>query len=217
MKHVTHRRQRAVARIREDILSAAVRAFARTGYRSVTMRDIAREADYTAAALYTYFENKQEILAALSKVLIDESLGIIDEPLPPGLDFPQRLDLLVHRILDQAERRRDFFGLFLSMAQENHHVCLTKQQQSPIQTKRKAQARLARWFAENGSPRELGGHQPDDVARFFIGVTQGFMGSWVVQGTPPGQFKSVASLILDLFLNGVTGGQRGKRRIGTEA
>ncbi len=78
MKRVVQRRQRAVARTREDILNAAVRAFARTGYQSVTMRDIAREAGYTAAALYTYFDNKQEILAALVKVVIDEFLEAVD-------------------------------------------------------------------------------------------------------------------------------------------
>jgi AcrR family transcriptional regulator len=217
MKSVTERRRQVVARTREDILTAAVRAFARTGYHSVTMRDIAREAGYTAAALYTYFENKQEILAAVMKVMIDESLGVVDEPLPPGLDFRRRVELLVRRILDQAERRRDFFLLFLSMAQANQQPRPTKQQPNPIRTMRQAQARLARWFAKNGNPRDLGGHQPDDVARFFSGVTQSFMGSWVVQGTAPGQFRRRASLILDLFLNGVSGGQCKQQKSGTKA
>ncbi len=74
MKNVAERKQRFVARTRADILNAAARAFARTGYQSVTMRDIAREAGYTAAALYTYFENKQEIVAALVKLVVDEFL-----------------------------------------------------------------------------------------------------------------------------------------------
>ncbi len=206
MMSARERRRQAVARIREDILTAAVRAFARTGYQSVTMRDIAREAGYTAAALYTYFENKQEILAAVLKIMHDEFLGIVDEPLPPDLDFPRRVELLVRRVLDQAERRREFFLMFLSMAQANQQPRPTKHQPNPIAIMKKAQQRLARWFAENGSRRELGGHDPDDVARFFSGVTQSFMGGWVVQGSPPGQFKRRASLILDLLLNGVSGG-----------
>ena len=208
MKSVAERRRRAVARTREDILTAAVRAFARTGYQSVTMRDIAREAGYTAAALYTYFENKQEILAALVKVVIDEFLGAMDEPLPPGLGFRARLELLVRRILDQAERRRDLFLVFLSLAQANQHPPPTKEQPDPIRTMQKAQARVVRWFAENASARDLGGHDPEDVARFFSGLTQSFMSDWVVRGTPPGQFIGRASLILDLFLNGVSGGRK---------
>jgi AcrR family transcriptional regulator len=211
MHSAQERRRQVAARTREDILTAAVRAFGRTGYHSVTMRDIAREAGYTPAALYTYFEHKQEILAAVVKVVIDEFLGLVDEPLPAGLDFPRRVDLLVHRILDQAERRRDFFRLFLSMALANQQPRPAKEQLNPVSTMRKAQTRLATWFADNGSPRELGGHEPGDVARFFSGVTQSFMHGWVVQGTPPGQFKRRASLILDLFLNGVSGAEPAAR------
>ena len=207
MKSVAERRRRAVARTREDILTAAVRAFARTGYQSVTMRDIAREAGYTAAALYTYFENKQEILAAVMTAMGDEFLGVFDEPSPAGLGFPERVELLVQRILDQAEQRREFFLLFLSMARANQHPYPPNKRDNPIGTMKRAQARLARWFAENGSRRELGGHRPEDVARFFSGVTHSFMGGWVVEGSPPGQFRRRASLILDLFLNGVSGPQ----------
>ena len=217
MKRVVQRRQRAVARTREDILDAAVRAFARTGYQSVTMRDIAREAGYTAAALYTYFENKQEILAALVKVVIGEFLGVFDEPLPPGLDFRQRLDRLIRRILGQAERRRDFFLLFLSMAQTNQCPRPTKRQPDPIRTAKRAQARLTRWFAENASPRQLGGHSPEDVAQFFTGVTQSFTHEWVVQGTPRGHLIRRAALILDFFLHGVGGGNRKPKKSGAEA
>jgi hypothetical protein len=67
---------------------------------------------------------------------------------------------------------------------------------------------VVRWFAENASARDLGGHDPEDVARFFSGLTQSFMSDWVVRGTPPGQFIGRASLILDLFLNGVSGGRK---------
>jgi AcrR family transcriptional regulator len=216
MTRVAERKRRAVARTREDIVEAAVRAFARTGYQSATMRDIAREAGYTAAALYTYFENKQEILGALVKLIIDDFLRVFEEPVPPGMDFAQRLHLLVRRILDQAERRRDFFLLFMSMVQANQHPRPSKSHPDPIRTMQKANQRLSRWFAENARPGELGGHSPDDVARFFSGVTQSFMGEWVVQGTPPGEFIRRAALILDFFLHGVSGVRQAKKS-GAEA
>jgi AcrR family transcriptional regulator len=217
MKRLAERRLRAVARTREDILDAAVRAFARTGYQSVTMRDIAREAGYTAAALYTYFENKHEILAALVKVVIDEFLAVVDEPLPRGLTFQARVEVLVGRLLEQAERRRAFFLLFLSLAQANEHPRPAAGHPDPIRTMKKAQARLVRWFTENASAREQGGHSPEDVARFLSGLIHSFMGEWVVRGTPPGQFMIRASLIVDLFLNGVSGGKRKQKKRGAEA
>lgn len=217
MTRVAERKRQAVARTRQDILAAAVRVFARTGYDSVTMRDIAREAGYTAGALYTYFENKQEILAAATKAITSEFLGVIDEPLAPELAFPQRVELLLRRILDHAEQRREFFRLILAMTQASQRPFSARHQANPIGAMKAAHARLARWFAENASPRELGGHQPEDVARFFSGVTQSFMGGWVVQGTRPGQFKRRASLILELFLYGVSGSPRESQEGGDTA
>ncbi len=205
MTRVVQRRQRAVERTREDILEAAARAFATSGYQSATMRDIAKEAGYTAAALYTYFENKQEILGALVKQVIDDFLGVIEEPVPAGLGFPRRLELLVRRLLEQAERRRAFFLVLFALAQANQHPRPGKQHPDPVRTMKKVQARLARWFSETASKAELGGHRAEDAARFLIGVTHGFMGDWVMRGSPPGQFIGEAPLIVDLLLHGVSG------------
>jgi AcrR family transcriptional regulator len=213
---VAQRKQRAVERTREDILDAALRAFVRSGFQSVTMRDIAREAGYTAAALYTYFENKQEIVGALLKLVLDEFLAVFEEPLPPALRFPQRLERMLLRVCEQAERRRDLFLLFLSMAQANQHPQLCKDQPDPVQLHQDMDARLIRWLTENAGPRDLGGRAVGDVARFLSGIMHGFMGDWVMQGTPPGSLVGRTSLMRDFFFNGVGGGKR-KQKSGAGA
>ena len=87
----------------------------------------------------------------------------------------------------------------------------------PKDARAQAVASIERWFEENASPKDLGGHDPADVARFLSGLTQSFMGNWVMQGTPPGQFTGRASLILGFFLNGVSGGKRKPTRSGEAA
>jgi len=47
-----------------------------------TMQDIAREAGYTAASLYTYFRSKQEIVEAVMDQLTTEFLQVFEQPLP---------------------------------------------------------------------------------------------------------------------------------------
>ncbi|MGW4340373.1 TetR family transcriptional regulator [Rhodococcus koreensis] len=57
------------------IEAAALRAFYRRGYHGTSIRDIAAEADMTAASLYHHFTNKQEILCVLMTQIMQEALS----------------------------------------------------------------------------------------------------------------------------------------------
>jgi AcrR family transcriptional regulator len=50
---------------REQILDAAMRAFASKGFTRATNKDIAQEAGITAGLIYHYFENKEAVLKAI--------------------------------------------------------------------------------------------------------------------------------------------------------
>ena len=50
---------------RGSILAAAERLFAEKGTERTTMDDIAREAEYSKATLYVYFQSKEEIISAI--------------------------------------------------------------------------------------------------------------------------------------------------------
>lgn len=50
---------------REQILEAAIRAFAQKGFSRATNKDIAREAGITPGLIYHYFENKEALLNAI--------------------------------------------------------------------------------------------------------------------------------------------------------
>ena len=76
------------------ILNAAFAQFGRYGFRKTSMDDIAREADISRASIYSYFENKEEILRELSAALHELTLAdakrhLIAKPIPaPGESFP---------------------------------------------------------------------------------------------------------------------------------
>ena len=50
---------------RGSILAVAERLFAEKGTERTTMDDIAREAEYSKATLYVYFQSKEEIINAI--------------------------------------------------------------------------------------------------------------------------------------------------------
>jgi AcrR family transcriptional regulator len=61
------RRERERAAVRERILSAARELFAQRGIDAVTMRGIAGAIEYTPAALYVHFRDKNDLLRALCR------------------------------------------------------------------------------------------------------------------------------------------------------
>lgn len=72
---------------RSQILSAALRCFAREGFHRTTMQDIFREADLSPGAVYSYFKGKDELIAAIITTMMGyfgEAAALFDEPLPEG-------------------------------------------------------------------------------------------------------------------------------------
>src|SRR5947209_15559982 len=56
---------------RDELLSAALRVFARRGYRDARVDEIAAEAGYSKGALYWHFSGKEELFLALLAERID--------------------------------------------------------------------------------------------------------------------------------------------------
>lgn len=60
---------------RAHVLDAARRVFADKGVEGASIREIAREAGYTAGALYSYFDSKEAIYAALLAESLDRLMA----------------------------------------------------------------------------------------------------------------------------------------------
>src|SRR4051794_14340122 len=56
---------------RDELLAAALRVFARRGYRDAGVDEIAAEAGYSKGALYWHFASKDELLVTLVAERID--------------------------------------------------------------------------------------------------------------------------------------------------
>jgi AcrR family transcriptional regulator len=59
---------------RDELLSAALRVFARRGYRAAGVDEIASEAGYSKGALYWHFSDKQGLLMALLDERVDSAM-----------------------------------------------------------------------------------------------------------------------------------------------
>ena len=83
-KETLTRRERERLRHRREMLEAAVTLFSEKGYHSVSMQEIAQEAEFAVGTLYKFFENKE----ALYKALVLEQAGKFHTMLAHTIEEP---------------------------------------------------------------------------------------------------------------------------------
>ena len=83
---------------RQAILEAAMKIFAQRGYAAATIRGIAREADIAQGTIYLYFPSKRDILLALYRSMVLESMEEILARPEQGGEEAFLTTLLVDRI-----------------------------------------------------------------------------------------------------------------------
>jgi AcrR family transcriptional regulator len=102
----TARRLRVSALTRQRILTASMHLFSRQGFARTTVRDIARQAGISDAAIYYHFANKDELL----RELVDAQLH------PDQWIAPEVLATSIRELVDEAVHGAT------RVIEENHEV-----------------------------------------------------------------------------------------------
>jgi len=209
------RRERAQAMARGDILDAALRAFARRGYADTKMTDIAAEAGYTAASLYTYFPGKKEIFIAAADHFVagvEEAFGPVPET--PPADF-EALEAEVRRrieaLVGYGDDHRETLAFFLRMRWSGEavlHELKPANCVAPNRDDAHGPHRIHAHFAEvwRGLGVERFGVDPEAIATLAGAAIESFFLRRFVFGAG-GALREDADPIADLLLYGL----RGKR------
>jgi AcrR family transcriptional regulator len=101
------------ARTRAQLLEAAARVYARRGFESATLDEVAEEAGFTKGAVYDHFGSKENLLFAL----LDEHLsGQIAEQIAlfdPTVETAERPRVGADRWMRELDEDPDAFRLFI--------------------------------------------------------------------------------------------------------
>lgn len=114
----TNRRKRDIENRRNEILDAVERIYEQGDFDTVTMDDIAREAEFTKQTLYAYFKGKDEIMASI----YIRAANWINQRIREELDENEamtgyeRLDLM-RRVFTDIAVKKPFYTKMMSIYQ----------------------------------------------------------------------------------------------------
>ena len=102
---------------KQSICEAAMRVVARKGMTSVTVQDIADEAGVAKGTIYIYFQSRDEILQRTMDNAIEGLLDKLAIACKQCRGFREVLEQRVRTQIEHFEDNRDFFRLYLAMAE----------------------------------------------------------------------------------------------------
>lgn len=102
---------------KQTICDAAMRVVARKGINDVTVQDIADEAGVAKGTIYIYFKSRDEILATTMDGATEQLLEKLSAACQSCRGFRDVLERRVRTQLQHFEENRDFFRMYLAMAE----------------------------------------------------------------------------------------------------
>lgn len=175
------------------ILKAAARVLRQRG-RAATVEDIAREADYSAAALYRHFSGKEEIFTALAFEMMTRIHALFAETPPLDLPFESNLKWSLYRMAEFAEQERDMFigaMMWLPTLMDDDF---------PIEMLNVFEAGIVKLMQQGIDEGVLREGDPALYATAFGGMLQGINHRWALHG--PFEMKPRIDEMYELFLAG---------------
>ncbi|HEY5953965.1 MAG TPA: TetR/AcrR family transcriptional regulator [Terrimicrobiaceae bacterium] len=169
---------------RGQILNAAWRCFQREGLHVTTMNDIIGASGLSAGAVYSYFENKEDlILAALTTSLSElrERLGSVlqgDAARPPEMLLVEMLDRIVSFSAREGFDLKNIALLGWSEAQRNPR--LRETMSAFYVAFRNQLSETAKAWQRAGLIAPTAA--PDDVAKTLLALIMGFVAQSVIIG-----------------------------------
>jgi len=123
-------RQKRHQKNREHILTIAKRLLIEKGHEHISLREIARLADFSPSGLYEYFENKEEIFRELAHRDSQKMIGSL-EGITPDLPSEERLANLCLFYVNHAITNESMFKLMNSFSGKRRSLEMPASKNSP--------------------------------------------------------------------------------------
>ena len=107
------RREREKLAHESEILAAAERVFVSKGFDHATIEEIAKEAEFSVGAIYTFFGGKQDLCGKVITKIIEEFLEVFRDEVLFEQDAMKAIEALIDLRVRHVQEHGAFFRLFL--------------------------------------------------------------------------------------------------------
>lgn len=192
---------------KERILASAVKLFARKGFASVGMRELAEDADVNLAMINYFFGSKKKLLKVILHSFYTSYLEVLEKELTPPGTLDEKLERLVRSGIGFIEHNRDRVMVVLTeMPHDDPEIIEYKAQW----------AQKAMQIIQKEICVPLSHQSGRNISAFAIGpllismMSSRFLFAPVLeQAGPPGYgdqyFKEYPEIISTIFLHGING------------
>jgi TetR/AcrR family transcriptional regulator, fatty acid metabolism regulator protein len=184
---------------RENILRAAIRTFARHGFFSAQVADIAKAAGVASGTVYLYFQNKDDLLVSIFDRMMGEAIDEGRKALEAVTDPIARLDEIARLHLARMGRDRDLAIVFQVELRQS-----VKFMERFSSTRLREYLGIIRDAIAAGQQQGVfrDGLKPTTAAKLFFGMLDEMATDWVLS---PRRYalEAESALVVDLFVNGL--------------
>jgi TetR/AcrR family transcriptional regulator, fatty acid metabolism regulator protein len=187
---------------RRVILDAAVRVFARQGFHTCRVSDIADEAGVAYGLVYHYFSSKETILDTLFLERWDVMLAAIDEAEASDRTPREKLHAIASLIVDSYSHDPDLMKVIIVEVTRAANT-FGRTHLDRIMQAYEGIARIVKQAQEAGTFRT----EVDALlaAQAFYGLIEQVLTQWIFSGLPvtPEEFEHVKNEIVEMICGGL--------------
>jgi TetR/AcrR family transcriptional regulator, fatty acid metabolism regulator protein len=181
------------------ILEAAVKVFARHGFRQSTVAQIAKEAGVADGTIYLYFKNKDDILVQFFSSKAKQVFDCFRAEVGRGASSAEKLRNLVRVHLGEFQRDPDMAVVYQIETHQSSRLA-----EDQIREMAKMYQDILAEIVEQG--QQEGAIRKDLyvglVKRFILGAVEETIGTWLHSGRSY-DLASMADPLVDLFMRGI--------------
>jgi TetR/AcrR family transcriptional regulator, repressor of fatR-cypB operon len=196
------RREREKLAHRQAIFDAAVRVFAKKGFASATLDEIAQEAEFSKGALYLYFSSKEDILYNIMKDISTIVSEIVRSTFTGESSFSDELREFYRGIATVSFENKDLCHVLTQQHMLGFQVFSPEKVEEFLNLHREIDSVIINRITKAITDRELRQVQPEAVFGLIHGAIENMMVTqWDCKTLD--ELLEAVDVFLDFIFNGI--------------